>query len=107
MVGLLFVLVFVLLFGLFSMDNAGISTIDNVHEYIKEKQTISKEELIKKLGTDYKIHDEGTGIFTPILKRYVWMKHAPGIPVRFLTVYFDENECFVKHTFSIGWKDVE
>ena len=104
---MMFLLVFVLLFGLFSIDSIGISTIDDMHIYIKEKKTITKEELIKKLGSDYNIHNEGTGIFTPKLKRYVWMKHAPGIPVRFLTVYFDENEIFVKHTYSVGWEDVE
>ena len=100
MIGCLFLLAFVLLFGLFSIDGMGVSTIDKMHLLIKENKTITIKELTDKLGYDYKIYNEGK------LKRYVWMKHSTGVPVRFLTVYFDEDK-FVRHEFSVGWKDVE
>ena len=100
MVGLLFLLAFVLLFGLFSSDYLGVSTIDAVHEQLKEKP-LTLAELENKLGWDYKTYNNGD------IKRYVWMKHSTGTPVRFLDVVFDKKLNYVSHKFSIGWKEVQ
>lgn len=97
---LVLLLVPILLFILFYSDSVDISIIDKMHEHIKENKNITLKELTNKLGSDYHIHHEGS------LKRYVWMKHSTGVPVRFLSVYFNESDEFVKYEFSIGFEDV-
>ena len=98
---LIFVLFFVCCALLFLSDSLEVSSYDNIHQILKQGERFKYNELIKLLGypTSKKQTKEGL--------RCSFIAHSTGSPFRNLVIYLDENDNYIKHTYSVGFETID